>query len=577
MAIMPSDVTSMLFNDLGSLVHGYSPSGPWLDETLSTRQNAARYLYAKALSKYCPGFLPSREASQEAYRKWHASNAACAEWSPNPVNYMDDYLLERIRKIFNDHMVSFLQGLEDPVTSGFDNGCVGSGGTIASGGTSLYEKMFESPISYGGEDGEALSIAYGRWASSSPSWRDAVMANLHRNGLKKCNSSEASAVAKTVTAARLVFKQPTVNCFFQLGCQTLLRAYLRRRFGIDFENQQLVNRQLARIGSIFRGLCTIDLSDASDRIPMRFIEWCCEPWVVAWFKLSRMTHTTIERRTYEMHMLSEQGNGWTFPIQTLLFASVVQTAYGAHGEPLPRSGLHREKPCELSWSVFGDDIIVPNRMFDTVIRLLRLIGGVPNGTKSFKTEFFRESCGEDYLRGVNIRPCFIKDLTTVEARFVAYNQLRRWQRVHSISLRGTLRMLRRSVPQQWVPEWEGDDAGLHGAIGEIPDSCFHKSGIKRTKNGWQYNASRSSCVRFTVEATEEGGCITVPKKDPRDPSPDAEKVRPEVAYDPNGFLCFILYGAVRDSGFDWRPKVVNYSTRREFTWHWGFRPHKIAN
>jgi len=67
--------------------------------------------------------------------------------------------------------------------------------------------------------------------------------------------------------------------FFQLGVGSMIEARLKTYFGIDIRgdlsNQQVLNRALAREGSIGGELATVDLSEASNTIPLRMFSEVC--------------------------------------------------------------------------------------------------------------------------------------------------------------------------------------------------------------------------------------------------------------------------------------------------------------
>ena len=88
------------------------------------------------------------------------------------------------------------------------------------------------------------------------------------------------------------------------------------------------------------------------------------------------------------------GNGFTFPLETLIFWAL--TASACEGDV-------------DSVSVYGDDIICPRERADDVIDTLTMCGFKINLEKSFVEGPFRESCGCDYYKGIDIRPFYKKE------------------------------------------------------------------------------------------------------------------------------------------------------------------------
>jgi len=151
-------------------------------------------------------------------------------------------------------------------------------------------------------------------------------------------------------------------------------------------------------------------------------------------------------------MVSTMGNGFTFPMQTILFSAIVRSVYRVLGVP-PSDGKLNQ-----TWSVFGDDIIVRPKAYDIVVRILKLLGFSVNEKKSFKEGFFKESCGLDAFKGVDIRGVYLKDIHPQVSHYVIYNRLFGWSSGHLIKLPRTLRYLL-SFGDLRVPLWEADDAG----------------------------------------------------------------------------------------------------------------------
>lgn len=209
-----------------------------------------------------------------------------------------------------------------------------------------------------------------------------------------------STVPKSITEDRSIEIGPTVPGLLQQAYDGFLRRRLKEGWGVDLRNQ-LPNKELARVGSILgecpNSPCTIDLSSASDTIAFGLVALCLPP---AWFNtLKRYRAKSIVLPDGTIHSLekfSSMGNALTFSLQTLIFSAVVRSVLRLRGWEGSR------------WRCYGDDIIVPRRAYDEVCRRLTVLGFVINETKSFANGHFRESCGGDYLHGIDIRPFYIK-------------------------------------------------------------------------------------------------------------------------------------------------------------------------
>jgi len=73
------------------------------------------------------------------------------------------------------------------------------------------------------------------------------------------------------------------------------------------------------------------------------------------------------------------GNGFTFPLETLIFWALTRAVCGS----------------TATVSAYGDDIICPSDRAEDVIAVLTEVGFSVNLEKSFWNGPFRESCGSD--------------------------------------------------------------------------------------------------------------------------------------------------------------------------------------
>jgi len=88
------------------------------------------------------------------------------------------------------------------------------------------------------------------------------------------------------------------------------------------------------------------------------------------------------------------GIGYTFPLQTLVFLSLLKAV----------EAILYYRRGRRTCSVYGDDMIYHRRIHAGVVRHFERIGFVINVEKTFTDRNFRESCGGDYFHGVDVRP-----------------------------------------------------------------------------------------------------------------------------------------------------------------------------
>jgi len=206
-------------------------------------------------------------------------------------------------------------------------------------------------------------------------------------------------VAKNAKTHRSIAVEPHVNVFFQNGLGRMLRKRILRGTGIDL-NDQGRNRRMAHEGSRSGRFATIDLSSASDTLASRLVSDLLPADWFWWLDITRSKRGTMDggKTYFPYHKFSSMGNGFTFDLESLIFWALSSSAVElCDGEP-------------RDVSVFGDDIIVPGRHADRVLRVLQLAGFTANVKKTYTSGPFRESCGCDYFNGAQVRPVYLKEL-----------------------------------------------------------------------------------------------------------------------------------------------------------------------
>ena len=203
-------------------------------------------------------------------------------------------------------------------------------------------------------------------------------------------------VPKDATKRRAIAIEPSVNVYLQLA----VGSYMKRRLslhGIDLIHGQQKHQEMARVGSLTGCYATIDLSCASDTVAAELVRYLLPAEWLDLLETLRSPFIEISRKGWvRLEKFSSMGNGFTFELESLIFASL---AYAAG------CGEH-----ELGFSVFGDDIIVPTDFATEVLRLLSFCGFETNDRKTFISGPFRESCGGDYFLGVRVTPHYLKEL-----------------------------------------------------------------------------------------------------------------------------------------------------------------------
>lgn len=292
-----------------------------------------------------------------------------------------------------------------------------------------------------------------------------------------------TAVEKDAGKGRIIKKQATMNMFFQKGVGRYIRNQLLK-VGVNIRDQSF-NQRLAKHGSLYGTIATLDLRSASDSITWQAIQSLIPSDWFAILDMMRHEHTAWSdvhgSHRLRNEMFSSMGNGFTFELETLIFwalsSSVRDVAHvvGKTGNVLD----------DISTS-YGDDIIVPTTIAGEVTNLLQLFGFALNDLKSFATGPFRESCGKHYFHGEDVTPIYIKK--PIDSRMRTYwwaNSIRRFaSRVHDglfcdprymIAWQNVVATLKPNH-RVFIPDGYGDG----GLIGQLQEA----GRIRRTPQGW---------------------------------------------------------------------------------------------
>jgi hypothetical protein len=409
--------------------------------------NLLRTLTGKLVSQEAP------DAESKAYALFHAFNERSRLWK---------FSVETPRvKQLSDQFSWIAYQLDCELadrfsyTACFTRGYAGPGKSANVDKLNFFEKFFESPLT---TSHPFLYDMYRSLTSVLPSWSSAEEQRFNDHGCTVLQGSKMSTVAKKNDIRRTICSEPSLDMFFQLGAGNLIRDFLKERFGCDLRTQPFYNRGLARRGSIDGSFGTIDASNASDSLSMAMLSKFF-PRCSAFLSTLRSSKSYVQGDLVDLHMISTMGNGFTFPLMTLVLLTVVNAVYILHGFASTRSGKIKKivLPCEdgqtLShpFGVFGDDVIVTRECYDDTIILMEHLGFVVNVDKSYNDGSFRESCGGDFINGLDVRGVYIKSLATPQDRYSAANRLLAFSARWGFTPTRTVRYLLDGMPNRYVP------------------------------------------------------------------------------------------------------------------------------
>lgn len=552
---MSDTLFSLLCSDLkGHLPDGWKQSdgwGPDLDHTQVSAISLAKSFRKKLLASD----RTTPEGDAIASEKFLRSNERCRTWVYAPNTSLDEELMGEFKNLLYRFFYPTGFNLVFHLNDLFDRGRCGPGASVGARAEDFYTKFFDSPLAC---TSDQLATAFKSAVDNDQAylWAGAEKFRSELFGEPTLvPGSRFCFVPKDDTTSRLIAIEPGLNMFYQLGLGRLLEERLVSFFGLDITSQPQINQEAARFGSVTDELATLDLSNASDSLGLPMLEWALPRPVMDLLKLLRSPKGNLSGEQLELHMVSTMGNGFTFPLETLVFSCVVVACIKSHGfkpvRPYMTDFASREvlKNLHGLWGVFGDDIICHSRVALRVKRLLELLGFEVNRDKSFVEGVFRESCGRDFFKGHDVRGVYVKRLDTPESRYVAINGLNVWSAKTGIPLPKTIRQLVATVKWLPVPPAENHDAGIR-----VPSSMVNL----------EMNSNRSAIYRKRLtnpkKLTILDGEIRVPKQVKRR------------FYNPEGLLLAFLHGSIRGCRISLRQSESRYHTKKGVTPYWDYVP-----
>jgi len=333
------------------------------------RQFEADYLCVSFLSKF-PDFKTSIDTRQAAIVKWLQAEEQCADtnqrfreyWNGTglPSNHVVNVLSYASRKI--SRILGPIEKLDLSQSS------FGPGADTATrgGNTSSYDKWSHSGTSTPG----ILELSHDYLADT----RDSD----HIEESKLVDYSKFAVVPKTAKTDRAICVEPRWNIYVQLG----IGRYIARRlsvFGQQIHDQTRNQRAAKR--AYFDGLATVDLSSASDTIAKCLVlDLLPEDWFDVLAK-ARTPNVLLDGRKIKLEKFSAMGNGYTFPLETLIFFAL--------SEGVVALGSGRTHDVE----VYGDDIVVPSQDYDALVEVFTFCGFTLNRRKSYSSGLFLKAAG----------------------------------------------------------------------------------------------------------------------------------------------------------------------------------------
>jgi hypothetical protein len=277
-------------------------------------------------------------------------------------------------------------------------------------------------------------------------------------------------VPKTLKTPRVIAIEPSSMQYIQQSLLKyivpLLESHPFTRNSVRFSDQS-VNQRLARLSSIDRRLATLDLKDASDRVSLALVQriFSGTP-ILDYLEAARSLHADLpDGSNVILNKYASMGSALCFPVEAMVFYTIIQAAIHDQMGIIPTNATIKEITHMID--IYGDDIIVPIDFVDVVVRNLEAYGLKVNLDKSFTVSHFRESCGGDFFKGIDVKPIYAREIPPEDGATWEPNALMSWA-----STRNQFYMAGLWDVVQVLDEM------LHSAAGgSIPRSQFEGSGI----------------------------------------------------------------------------------------------------
>lgn len=345
-----------------------------------------------------------------------------ADWKAVDASLPDNVPLEP-KKFFTEYVCGWkLSSLRD-IDARFSNG------SCADAHNCLYEKYMQV-----GTDSRVRYLndkcgirVYRPDAAQGLCFNAKISAAKIHGYQRQLRVSLGTTVPKNYAKRRGINMEPAHLTALQQCVKTSLYSYIEGHPHLSkhicFSHAEY-NAEQAQIASEFGYYATIDISSASDRISKTMLKcWMGGSDLYRAWLLTKSDAVAIPdgdgyeiwtpRRAFSM------GSAVCFPIETLCYAALCETA-------LEHVGID---PAVSAYRVYGDDIIIECQAATALVQLLEVCGCKVNMDKTYMgrgDHIFRESCGGEFLDGVDVTPVRISRRFTAEEplkRFADFQEL----------------------------------------------------------------------------------------------------------------------------------------------------------
>lgn len=209
-------------------------------------------------------------------------------------------------------------------------------------------------------------------------------------------TATVAAVPKSYKAYRIIAPEHPYYAAEKQRVKDAIRASIKRtKYGKLYDpERQDINRENAFIGALTGKYATIDLTSASDSIADSFAYNIMPYDLMCVLYPFHCDYVIVDGIWCKKRMFATSGDPVCFDFEAMTFLAIALTVSEIASA---LTGERYELP-----TVYGDDIVVDSRLFESVMDVLSILRFIPNMSKSFGTGGYRESCGVEYYYGYDV-------------------------------------------------------------------------------------------------------------------------------------------------------------------------------
>jgi hypothetical protein len=293
-------------------------------------------------------------------------------------------------------------------------------------------------------------------------------------------------VPKDSRGPRLISCEPLEYQWIQQGLgrgvQSLLETHKLTAGHVNFTDQS-VNRELALRSSIDQQWVTLDMKEASDRVSVQLVKKLFRdtPVLLDALMATRSTATKLpDGSEVQLNKFAPMGSSLCFPIESFVFYALAVGSLMEHMHYSRREARRRVY-------VYGDDLIVRRKDYPILLQTFPSYGLLFNDGKCCTAGFFRESCGCDAYKGIDVTPIKLRSVwnhrrgidISVLSSYVALSNAAYKRHYSRLASRSEMLVQQRTGP---LPVFNNED---HGGLGFVRDDVctqVQPSGVRTRWN-----------------------------------------------------------------------------------------------